>query len=82
MDLTSHPPRYFAGPLRLPHGPLRMIDRVLGYWPEGGKAGLGRLLAEQTVDPAAWYFKAHFYRDPVQPGSLGVEAMLQLLSVT
>jgi 3-hydroxymyristoyl/3-hydroxydecanoyl-(acyl carrier protein) dehydratase len=79
VELTSHPSRYFAGPLRLPHGPLRMIDRILGYWPEGGKAGLGRLLAEQTVDPAAWYFKAHFYRDPVQPGSLGVEAMLQLL---
>lgn len=78
-DLTGHLPRYFAGPLRLPHGPLRMIDRVLGYWPDGGKAGLGRLLAEQSVDPAAWYFKAHFYRDPVQPGSLGVEAMIQLL---
>lgn len=79
IDLTSHPPRSFAGPLRLPRGQLRMIDRVVGYWPDGGKAGLGRLLAEQTVDPAAWYFKAHFYRDPVQPGSLGVEALLQLL---
>jgi 3-hydroxymyristoyl/3-hydroxydecanoyl-(acyl carrier protein) dehydratase len=79
VNLTDHPPRYFDGPLRLPRGPLRMIDRILGYWPEGGKAGLGRLLAEQTVDPAAWYFKAHFYRDPVQPGSLGVEAILQVL---
>lgn len=79
VELTDHPPRYFAGPLRLPHGPLRMIDRIIGYWPKGGKAGLGRVLAEQTVDPSAWYFKAHFFRDPVQPGSLGVEAMLQVL---
>ena len=52
VELTSRPPRYFAGPLRLPQGQPRMIDRVPGYWPEGGKAGLGRLLAEQTVDPA------------------------------
>jgi 3-hydroxymyristoyl/3-hydroxydecanoyl-(acyl carrier protein) dehydratase len=79
VELTEHPPRYYAGPLRLPVGPLRMIDRVTGYWPEGGKSGLGRLLSEQTVDPAAWYFKAHFYQDPVQAGSLGVEAMIQLL---
>jgi 3-hydroxymyristoyl/3-hydroxydecanoyl-(acyl carrier protein) dehydratase len=78
-DLTGEPPRWFAGPLRLPAGPLRMIDRVTGYWPEGGRAGLGRLVSEQVVDPAAWYFKAHFYQDPVQAGSLGVEAMIQLL---
>ena len=26
-----------------------------------------------------WFFKAHFFHDPVQPGSLGVEAMIQTL---
>ena len=31
------------------------------------------------VDPAEWFFKAHFYQDPVCPGSLGVESFLQLL---
>ncbi len=79
VELTEHPPRYFAGPLRLPRGSLRMLDRVTGYWPKGGRTGLGRLLSEQTVDPAAWYFQAHFYQDSVQAGSLGVEAMVQLL---
>jgi acyl transferase domain-containing protein/3-hydroxymyristoyl/3-hydroxydecanoyl-(acyl carrier protein) dehydratase len=78
-DLTQRPARYFGGPLRLANGPLLMIDRVTGYWPDGGTAGLGRLRSEQSVDPSAWYFKAHFYQDPVQPGSLGIEAMLQLL---
>lgn len=58
---------------------LRMLDRVTGHWPYGGRAGLGRLRAEKLVDPGAWYFKAHFFMDPVQPGSLGVEAMAQLL---
>lgn len=67
------------GGTRLPGRMLRMLDRVTGYWPGSGPAGLGRLRAEKPVDPGAWYFKAHFFMDPVQPGSLGVEAMAQLL---
>ena len=56
-----------------------MLDRITGYWPTGGPAGLGRVRAEKDVDPGAWFFKAHFFQDPVMPGSLGVEAMCQLL---
>jgi 3-hydroxymyristoyl/3-hydroxydecanoyl-(acyl carrier protein) dehydratase len=37
--------------------------------------GLGWLRAEKDVDAGDWYFKAHFFQDPVQPGSLGVQAM-------
>jgi 3-hydroxymyristoyl/3-hydroxydecanoyl-(acyl carrier protein) dehydratase len=62
-----------AGPM------LMMLDRITGYWPHGGAAGLGRLRAEKDVDPGEWFFKAHFFQDPVMPGSLGVEAMCQLL---
>jgi 3-hydroxymyristoyl/3-hydroxydecanoyl-(acyl carrier protein) dehydratase len=40
---------------------------------------LGWLRAEKDVDPDDWYFKAHFFSDPVQPGSLGVQAMASLL---
>lgn len=58
---------------------LLMIDRITGYWPEGGSAGLGRLRSEKDVDAGEWFFKAHFFQDPVQPGSLGIEAMCQLL---
>ena len=36
---------------------------------------------EIDVDPEAWFFKAHFQGDPVWPGSLGLESMLQLLRV-
>ncbi|MEW2033516.1 beta-ketoacyl synthase N-terminal-like domain-containing protein [Streptomyces roseifaciens] len=75
-DLTG--PRPAAG-ARLPGPMLRMLDRVTGHRPDGGPAGLGRLRAEKAVDAGAWFFKAHFFRDPVQPGSLGVEAMAQLL---
>jgi 3-hydroxymyristoyl/3-hydroxydecanoyl-(acyl carrier protein) dehydratase len=79
VDLAAHPEKYFDGPLRLPGPMLLMLDRVTGYWPDGGRAGLGRLRAEKDVDPGEWFFKAHFFQDPVQPGSLGVQAMYQLL---
>ncbi|GAA4033475.1 hypothetical protein GCM10022247_68110 [Allokutzneria multivorans] len=58
---------------------LLMLDRVTGHWPDGGKARLGRLRAEKDVDAGEWYFKAHFFQDPVQPGSLGIEALCQAL---
>ena len=83
VDLTDREgnPRYFAGALRLPGPMLLMLDRLSGYWPEGGRAGLGRLRAEKDVHPGQWFFKAHFFQDPVQPGSLGLEAMIQLLQL-
>jgi acyl transferase domain-containing protein/3-hydroxymyristoyl/3-hydroxydecanoyl-(acyl carrier protein) dehydratase len=62
-----------AGPM------LLMLDRISGFWPTGGAARLGAARAETDVDAGAWYFKSHFFQDPVQPGSLGVEALLQLL---
>lgn len=62
-------------------GMLRMLDRITGYWPDGGAAGLGRMRAEVDVVGDEWFFRAHFFRDPVQPGSLGIEAMRQLLQV-
>lgn len=79
VDLSRRPQRYCAGELRLGGPMLLMLDRVTGYWPRGGRADLGYLRAEKDVDPAEWFFKAHFFQDPVQPGSLGIEAMLQLL---
>jgi 3-hydroxymyristoyl/3-hydroxydecanoyl-(acyl carrier protein) dehydratase len=33
------------------------------------------------VDPSRWFFTAHFFEDPVWPGSLGLESFLQLLKV-
>ncbi|MDG9684395.1 beta-ketoacyl synthase N-terminal-like domain-containing protein [Streptomyces sp. DH18] len=79
VDLTTRPARYCAGEPRLPGPMLLMLDRITGYWPDGGSAGLGRLRSEKDVRPDAWFFRAHFFQDPVQPGSLGLEAMCQLL---
>ena len=59
--------------------PVMMLDRVTGWWPEAGEAGLGIVRAEKDVAAADWFFQAHFMQDPVQPGSLGIEALVQLL---
>ncbi|MBA2660991.1 MAG: hypothetical protein H0U74_01755 [Bradymonadaceae bacterium] len=79
VDLTARPPAFFDAALRLPEPMLLMIDRVDGFWPDGGQAGLGLMRARKDVDVNEWFFKAHFYQDPVQPGSLGIEAMIQTL---
>ena len=63
----------------LPTGRMLMIDEVDFFEPSGGVAGHGLIRCHQKVDPYAWYFKAHFYQDPVQPGSLGLDALLQTL---
>lgn len=57
-------------------GALRLLDRV-GYVESAG-VGLA-IRAEQDVDPGEWFFKAHFFQDPVMPGSLGLEQMQQAL---
>ncbi|MCB9228582.1 MAG: hypothetical protein H6618_03135 [Deltaproteobacteria bacterium] len=62
-----------------PYGDLLMVDRITGFWPEGGRAGLGVIRGEKEISPDDWYFRAHFFQDPVQPGSLGLEGLLQLL---
>ena len=79
VDLTARPARFCAGQPRLAGPMLLMLDRVTGWWPQGGAAGLGLVRAEKDVDASEWFFKAHFFQDPVQPGSLGMEALLQTL---
>ncbi len=58
---------------------LLMIDRMDYFDPTGGRHGKGYIRGEKDVRPTDWYFKAHFYSDPVQPGSLGIEALIQLI---
>ncbi|MBX7103527.1 MAG: hypothetical protein K1X57_05575 [Gemmataceae bacterium] len=59
----------------------RMVDTVEQYVADGGPAGQGFVRGIKQVDPAEWFFRAHFHQDPVMPGSLGLEAFLQLLDL-
>lgn len=65
--------------LALPARSFRMLDSIDLFIPDGGPKGLGFLRGTKRVDPGEWFFKAHFYQDPVIPGSLGLEAFMQLL---
>ncbi len=79
VNLRAQPARYFEGPVRLPGQMSCMLDRVVERTPAGGKKGKGFYRAVKDVDKGEWFFRAHFYQDPVQPGSLGVEALVQLV---
>lgn len=61
--------------LRVPHR-LRLVEDIV-MAPEGGRYGAGYLHARVPVSPSDWFFQAHFYQDPVMPGSLGIEAACQ-----
>jgi 3-hydroxymyristoyl/3-hydroxydecanoyl-(acyl carrier protein) dehydratase len=61
---------------------LGMMDRVELLLSEDGPARLGYVRGRKTVRPEEWFFKAHFHQDPVWPGSLGLEALVQLLKIT
>lgn len=63
----------------MPSRALRMIDRIEHFDPKGGPHGLGYVKGVKMMDPDEWFFKAHFYQDPVCPGSLGIESFVQLL---
>ncbi|QYB04790.1 beta-ketoacyl synthase [Rhodococcus sp. USK10] len=54
---------------------LDWIDVVDG----GGAFGNGYLHALRRIDPQDWFFSRHFHLDPVIPGSLGVESVIQAL---
>ncbi len=75
--------RLFAAPTAKPHyrvpaGSFDLLDQVLVV-PQGGTHGQGYIYASKRTDPQAWFFRCHFHEDPVMPGSLGVEAVLEAM---
>jgi len=72
----------FAYPDRPPFADRRfqMIDDVQISLTGGPKEN-GFAVGTMQVNSSAWFFKAHFYQDPVVPGSLGLESFFQLLKL-
>ncbi|MFO0597025.1 MAG: beta-ketoacyl synthase N-terminal-like domain-containing protein [Myxococcaceae bacterium] len=66
--------------LTKPQRPWSMIDTIEALSLSGGPHNLGYVAASRKVDPTEWFFEAHFYEDPVMPGSLGLEALIQALA--
>jgi 3-hydroxymyristoyl/3-hydroxydecanoyl-(acyl carrier protein) dehydratase len=57
---------------------LNLLGRVF-LSRNGGRHGSGYIYARTQVDPQDWFYRCHFFQDPVMPGSLGIEAILQAL---
>jgi 3-hydroxymyristoyl/3-hydroxydecanoyl-(acyl carrier protein) dehydratase len=55
---------------------LDLVDRV-ELVERGGRFGRGLILGEKRLAGQEWFFENHFYQDPVMPGSLGLEAVIQ-----
>ncbi|HWV37990.1 MAG TPA: beta-ketoacyl synthase N-terminal-like domain-containing protein [Vulgatibacter sp.] len=85
FPILATPPLFPGDPaekhtgLALPAGAFRLLDRVDSLHLGGGPHGLGSIAGSKKVQPGDWFFAAHFKGDPVMPGSLGLEALLQLL---
>ena len=83
VDLTDKALPLFHAPQAKPHyrlagGQLNFVDTV-SIVEGGGKASLAYIYGERTIDASDWFFRYHFHQDPVMPGSLGVEAIIELL---
>lgn len=63
---------------RLAGGQLNFVDTI-SIVEGGGKAQLAYIYGERRIDLSDWFFRYHFHQDPVMPGSLGVEAIIELL---
>ncbi|MBI9074813.1 MAG: hypothetical protein JEZ02_05305, partial [Desulfatibacillum sp.] len=85
VDLREATPPFYSRTREKPHyglagKQLQFLDRVLMV-ENSGRFGHGYVYADKMVDAKDWFYPCHFHNDPVMPGSLGVEAMLQALQV-
>ncbi|NRA54939.1 MAG: 3-hydroxyacyl-[acyl-carrier-protein] dehydratase FabA [Gammaproteobacteria bacterium] len=83
FDLTNQALPFFKAAANKPHyklagGQMNFVDTV-SVVEGGGKAGVAYILGERTIDATDWFFRYHFHQDPVMPGSLGVEAIIELM---
>ncbi len=64
----------------LPQGKLRLLDGV-AIQNGAGNQQEGYIYAYRRNSPKDWFYACHFHEDPVMPGSLGIEAIFQAVSI-
>jgi len=75
--------KLFKAPTHKPHyklsgDQLLLLDNLI-IAKNIGEHGKGYVHATKKIKTYDWFFTCHFYQDPVMPGSLGVEAILQAM---
>ncbi len=83
IDLSNANQPLYQAPVNKPHyklagGQMNFIDTV-SIVEGGGKAGIAYVHGQRSIDATDWFFRYHFHQDPVMPGSLGVEAIIELM---
>ncbi len=68
-----------GSPEKVNGSPRLPAPRRIWVAPEGGKFAKGYLFLTRKIPVESWFFAAHFYQDPVMPGSLGIETMARAL---
>ena len=56
------------------------VDEILDMSSNGGKYGLGYIVASKEIEPSFWPFQCHFKNDPVLPGTIMLEGLSQVLT--
>lgn len=77
--------KLFKAPENKPHyklanDQLNLLDELI-ISKNGGQYSKGYVHATKFIHTYDWFFTCHFYQDPVMPGSLGVESILQAMQV-
>ncbi|MBS0531675.1 MAG: bifunctional 3-hydroxydecanoyl-ACP dehydratase/trans-2-decenoyl-ACP isomerase [Proteobacteria bacterium] len=77
--LKSSEGGYFGpGNAQLPAPPMLMMDRITEISLDGGEFGKGHIIGELDITPALWFFGC-YPGDTLMPGSLGLDAMWQVI---
>jgi 3-hydroxymyristoyl/3-hydroxydecanoyl-(acyl carrier protein) dehydratase len=80
----EHSSLYSAPPgkpfYHLPDGHFKLLADA-AVIPGGGKSQAGYVYANKPINQQDWFYACHFYQDPVMPGSLGVEAILEAMQL-
>ena len=66
------------GTPKLPSPPLLAFDEIIEIGIDGGKFGRGYAIARKRLSSMYWVFESHFPEDPVMPGTMLIEGLLQL----
>ena len=64
----------------LPKGKLHLLDGAVTDSTVGNHQE-GYVYANRRNHPQDWFYACHFHEDPVMPGSLGIEAIIQAMKV-
>src|SRR5690349_9719630 len=74
----AHGRLFDPGAPRLPAHPILAFDEIAAISSEGGDNGLGYAQGIKRVETLDQILTAHFIGDPVVPGTLMIDGLLQL----